>query len=280
MLWTHTFDTDFSLTSAFSDPKFNYKTALSLDNPHFWGMVGLFIYFATPNMKPFWFQRISMGSSIAQTKKAFLISTVILIALILSILWIPFLMWNINPNIESGHLLAYMIDNYAFTGLKGLLIVAIAAMAMSTADSYINASSVLFAHDLCKPLNIWSKHELFTSKAFALLLGMGSIMISITTNDLLWMHILANVLYMPLVTPVVIITVLGFRASTKAVFIGIIAAVITMAVCEYIGLYRVKGIMFAMAANSTCMILSHYALRQAGRRFGNKEEGRYLEQAA
>lgn len=44
-------------------------------------------------------------------------------------------------------------------------------MAMSTADSYINASSVLFSNDFCKPLNIGKKGnegDLLLSRIFAL----------------------------------------------------------------------------------------------------------------
>ena len=48
----------------------------------------------------------------------------------------------------------YVADNYAFSGLKGLIIIGIASLAMSTADSCINSAAVLFANDISKTLNI------------------------------------------------------------------------------------------------------------------------------
>ena len=101
IIWNHAHNTSFTFTTALQYPKFNYKEILSTNNPDFWYMVALFFYFAIPHMKPSWFQRVSMGSNIQQIKKAFTISTLILFLVMFAIAWIPFLIWNINPTINT-----------------------------------------------------------------------------------------------------------------------------------------------------------------------------------
>jgi Na+/proline symporter len=102
-------------------------------------------------MSPAGVQRVLMGSSIHQAKKAFVIAAVLVPLIYLGVAWIPFLIFNVNPNIQPNDLLPYIVDNYTYTGLKGLIIIGVAALAMSTADSCMNSSSVLFSHDLCGP---------------------------------------------------------------------------------------------------------------------------------
>ena len=146
----------------------------------------------------------------------------------LAVAWIPFLLWNISPDLEHKHLISYIIDKYSFTGFKGIIIAAIIAMAMSTADSYINASSVLFSNDFCKPLGIVNKDELLLSRVFAFVLGMGAIALASTTNDLLSIMILANSFYFPVVTPVLILTILGFRTSSKVIMYSMLSGFTTI----------------------------------------------------
>lgn len=154
------------IINLFSTPKFNFTEIVNLNNPAFVEMIPLYLYFLITDFGPADYQRIMLGRNINQVKKAFIISTILLIAIESTIAWIPALVYAINPGIEPSKLLGYIIDTYTYPGLKGLLTVAITAMAMSTADSFINASSVLFAHDICKPLslNLTGKKELWLSK--------------------------------------------------------------------------------------------------------------------
>ncbi|KJV69811.1 hypothetical protein [Orientia tsutsugamushi] len=63
-----------------------------------------------------------------------------------------------NQNIEASNLVPYIIDSYAYPGFKGLVVIGISAMIMSTADSFINSASVIFVNDLCKPLGLFQNN--------------------------------------------------------------------------------------------------------------------------
>jgi len=205
---------DFFQNSSDTHQKFNISAVLDLGNPKFWQMIPLMIYFLTPSMFPAIYQRMIMGKDIKQVKKACLVSAVLLLVIKLATAWIPFLIFNINPNIEPGYLPAYIISNYTFIGLKGLMVIGVIAMAMSTADSNINIASVLFAHDICAPLSIGRNRELLLSKLFSILLGVIAIALALRGGDLFSIILLANGFYMPVITVPLIVSILGFRSST------------------------------------------------------------------
>ena len=166
MIWNQLYFTDFSITTALQSPKFNLQHVLNIGNPEFWQMLPLMFYFTVPTMLPDSFQRISMATNLVQIKKACIVSAVMLIVIILATAWIPFLIFNVNPGIDSSQILGFIIDNYTYTGLKGLLIIGVIAMAMSTADSHINISSVLFSHDVCSQINFAANKRVNLSKDF------------------------------------------------------------------------------------------------------------------
>ncbi len=68
--------------------------------------------------------------------------------------------------------------------IKGLLIIGVSAMAMSSADSFINGSAVLFGYDVKEVMNIQVNH-LVLSKLFSFVLGLFAIYLALSTNDLL-----------------------------------------------------------------------------------------------
>ena len=253
----------FSLTKAFSSRIFNYKEVFDFYSIEFWSMLMLFIYFSMPLLHPAFFQRIIIGKDIQQVKRAFSISAVILFVLIILIAWIPFLIFNDNPSLEPNQLLGYIIDNYTYAGFKGFIIAGIMAMAMSSADSFINSASVLFAHDFCKPLGIFNNNELLVTRVFACILGVMSALLALSDRDLLGIILFANSFYMPIVTIPLLLAILGFRTSTKSVLIGMGAGFTTVMIWKILGI-NFDDIVPAMLMNLVFTMGSHYILKQQG----------------
>lgn len=59
------------------------------------------------------------------------------------------------------------------------MLVGIIAMTMSTADSYINSSSILFSHDFLRSLNIKVKNELLAARITSLIIGTIALLLSL-----------------------------------------------------------------------------------------------------
>ena len=132
--------------------------------------------------------------------------------------WIAFLLFNIDSNLNPKELVQYITNNYAHTGLKSFIMVGVVAMCMSTADSNINASSVLLTHDFCYPLNIKFKSELVLSKIISIVLGVISIYLALLDYDLLPLVFMTQSFYIPIIDVPLILAILGFRSTTKSVF--------------------------------------------------------------
>lgn len=234
LIWNQFFNEGYSLAQAASNPKFNIKLIFSKDNKNFVEMLIVFTYFAitTTSSAPA-FQRIAMGVNLAQVKRAFLIAGGVLIIIQAVTAWIPFLLYSMNPGIVPNQLLVHIVNTYSYTGLKGLLIVAVIALSMSTADSRINTASVLFTNDIYKLFKFNFENEIYISRIFSLAMGAGAIFLSLSEKDLLNIVIFSNSFYYPVVTPLFLLTVFGFRSSARSVLIGMIAGFVATIFWKY-----------------------------------------------
>lgn len=266
IIWQQ-FNTEYgsSLTSALQHPRFSFKELFNTTNPEFWNMLPLFAFFAIPSMTPPMFQRISMGSSTIQAKKAFIIAAIILILFKISIAWIPFLIFHLNSGLKSGDIFNHIVDYYTYTGLKGILMIAVAAMAMSTADSYINSSSVLLVNDICTPLKI-GRNPLVLSRIVSFLLGIFAIILALNIDDFFNVILKTRSFYMPIVSVPFMITVLGTKLTTRSVLISMSTGLTAIIIWEYILAFETTGIPFAMALNLVSLLISHYLLDPIGKK--------------
>lgn len=271
IIWNQFYFNNHTFVQIFSEPQFDFSLLFDLDNPRFWSMLSLLFYFAVPGMGPALFQRFSMGKDIQQAKKAFFISSILIIVAKFVLAWIPIMLFAINPHLKSGELLGYIIDNYTYTGFKGIMIISVIAMAMSTADSYINSSAVLFAHDICVPLKIANKRQLIVSRVFAMFLGISAISLALSTQDLLSMILIANSFYMPIVTAPLVLTILGFRTTSKSILIGMFSGFVITVIWK---IFKIKAdlIFVSIMVNLTFLLGSHYLLRQAGGWINTKDK--------
>lgn len=263
MIWNDFHSLGISVEQAFNHPKFDYKNVFNVGNDDFWDMIFLIAYFAMPTITSMDFQRISMGKDIHQVRKAMFISAGILVIIKIVMSWVPFLIFNINPNLASNQLVAFIVDNYSYVGLKGLIIVGISAMAMSTADSRINTASVLFANDLYKVFNFKYKYkELIVSKIFSLVLGFASIYLALSQNDLLAILRKSASYYTPIVGVPLFFTILGFRSTKKSVLIAMASGGVMIHVWPLFT--KLDPILPAIIVNIIFLFGSHYILKQVG----------------
>ena len=270
IIWNDFYDSGYSISAALTNPKYDISYTFNSDNPKFLGMIILFSYYAIPTISAPAFQRISMGRDIAQVKKAFIISAFCLILIDIAIAWIPFLIHTINPSIETGELLPYIINTYSYNGLKGAIIVAIIAFTMSTADSRINVSAVMFTNDICKVFTNRPLKDILISRIFSLFLGAGAILLALKKTDLLDIILFGNSFYYPVVTPVFLLTIMGFRSSKKSVLLAMFTGFIVSFIWQKSNIKfetvyaSVVGILLAMFSNASVLFLSHYLFSQPG----------------
>lgn len=261
VLWKTVLSVDnLKLVSLTSIPHFDLDHVLDYRTYEFWDMVVLTLSFTIPSSSAA-FQRIIMGNGIKQAKEAFSISSLLLLLIIIAVAWIGFLLYALQPQLESERLIPYIIDNYSYIGFRGLVVVGVIAMALSSCDSFINIAAVFSAHDICKPLGIGVQNELAVARFFAVLIGIGSIFLALSGDDLLDMVLFANAFYMPIVVVPLLITILGFKTSTKTVLFGMGMGFLTVLYWKIIGI-QFDPIIPAMIVNFLTMMFVHYTERQ------------------
>lgn len=257
---------DVVLNTVQTSELFNYKEVFDFTQPKSLYYLFLFLYFMMPGFEPPIFQRISMAKSTSQVRKSFMIAgfTCLLILIIMS--FIGVLVLSLKPGLEATDVIKHVIFEYSYVGLKGLTMIGIMAMVMSTIDSYVNSTSVLFIHDFCKPLGMkWIRNELMFSRITALVVTIISLKLALSGSNILQLIILGASFYAPVVTAPFIMAVFGFRTSPKAVLISMVAGISTVLFWTIIlPDCDIDSVIPAMFVNITFLLGSHYILRQPG----------------
>ncbi|AVP88138.1 Putative Na+/proline symporter [Candidatus Phycorickettsia trachydisci] len=266
-------DPDVFLKTVTTHELFDYKQVFDFTRSRSLYFLFFFLFLAIPGFGPATFQRISMAKNINQVQKSFCIAAVTCYLIGLIICFLGVLIFSTNSNLTYDEIIHHTLFKYSYPGLIGCILAGITAMVMSTADSYVNSSSVLFVHDFCKPIGIRITNELFVTRIASFFLGMISIFIALVIYDSLrGLVLFANMFYMPIVTVPFILAVFGFRSTSKSVLIGMAAGAITVIIWEkFLNLKHIPGLVPGMGANLIFLFASHYILRQKGGWIGIKD---------
>lgn len=247
---------------------FSIQETVKWDN-EFMNSLGLTLFFIIPTMSPSKFQRIVMARDVEQAKQAFTYAAGINFLVKMLIAWMAILLLADNPDLNPKKLMDYIIDHYAYVGLKGLMAVGIIAMAMSTADSDLNASAVLAVNDILKPLKLSQTVSITTARVFSFLIGTMALSLALSSKDLLELVLLSANFYVPIVTGPLLLAIFGFRSTTRAVLIGMTAGAITTIIwSEFLAYAGIQSILTTsnagMFINIAVFLTTHYLLGEEG----------------
>ncbi len=255
-------------------PLFDYKQVFDYNNPKFWPCLFLFLYCMVPGVNSTLFQRTLMAKNTRQISLSFGIAALVTLFIHCFSCFIGLVVFSHNPNIEPNNIMMYAVDSYSFSGLKGVAVVGIMAMVMSTADSWLNTASVIFSHDFCKPLGLKSQNELLISRIFTVFVGTLAVLLTLSATDLLQLILFSGSFYRPIVTIPLILAILGFRSSSKSLLIGMLSGGICVVVWKNFitPITGINSVFPAMMANLIGLMLSHYLLHQKGGWVGLRDD--------
>lgn len=243
-------------------PHLDLRQVMSWDNKLFFAM-GLFSYLAIPGFSPSIFQRIAMARNIRQARRAFNCAAGCLFLMLCITSGIAFLLLMEQPGLAKAQVFPYLISKCTFVGLKGLLGAGVIAMAMSTADSCLNALSVIFANDLVKPLTNKAQASVKTAQTFSVVVGGGALLLALHSQDILKLLLFSGSFYRPIFTVPMLLAVLGFRTSTRAVLLSMAAGFATVVVWSF-AFTNASSIVPGMVANLVVLLSTHYLWGRLG----------------
>jgi Na+/proline symporter/signal transduction histidine kinase/CheY-like chemotaxis protein len=199
-------------------------------------------------------------SLIAKDKKQFAYSFssvgILMIPLLLITCLISLVTYKTNANIEPGVALYYFVDHYLPLGIKGLMIAGLLAVIMSTQDSYLNTTSALIAHDICKQLwpSLTDKQELLIARISCVFIATVSILIIFFKKNIIEITWLVNNFWMPLIAFPLLGGLIGARISKKSFIVLVLSSFSAITTIRFItGVFDTRSI--AVGAITSVIIL-------------------------
>lgn len=243
---------------------FDYSKLSNISDPQVFDAFLVFLFFLIPGFDPALFQRISMAKNADQVSKVCFITAGIVCLVYLFLDFIGALVLSSNVVLESEDVIRPILDNYLGVGFKGIFFIGIMAMAMSTADSYINSSAILFAHDLLQANGIKcsERMELFIVRITAIVIGVSALFLSMYPTSLLDLILATYSFYMPIVSVPFLLAIFGFRSSSRAVLIGMLFGFI--AVISIKIFFDIDSLIPGMLSNLIAFLGFHYLLKEPG----------------
>ncbi|MEM9416991.1 MAG: HD domain-containing protein [Bacteroidota bacterium] len=232
-------------------------------HPRFFPLLGLLLYTSIPHFQPELYQRMIMAKDVKQARRVLTYSAGALLLVYLSLWWIGVLLLADNPDLAKEEIVPFMVKNYTSPGILGLLGAGIIAMAMSTADSSLNAISVMFAHDLVKPLTKQVRDSVTIARIFSVVFGFLTLFLALYNQDVFSLVLFSVSFYLPVFPVPMLLAVLGFRTSTRAVLLGITAGILTVILWS-VFVTNASGAIPSMFANMLVLLGSHYLLGEPG----------------
>ena len=220
-----------------------------------------FIFFALiPNSDIPYIQRALIAKDKKQFFQSFIGVGILIIPMLAVVCLIGLITYHNNPNIESGKVLYHFIDSYLPVGIKGLMIAGLLAVIMSTQDSYLNTTSVLIAHDICKQIwpSLTSKQELFIARISCVLITTVSILIILTSKGIMEIIWLSGNFSEPLVAIPLMAGFIGTRINKKSFIFVVLSSLTTVTVTRLVtGAFDTRSLAIGMITSAIVLYILH-----------------------
>lgn len=235
---------------------------LSLNTEQQIDLFFLCAYFLIPSMSPQTVQRVSMGINLNQVKKAYLWSSLALIVFLVFTCYFSYLLFQTNPHIPSNKILSSLLDLFTIDGTKAILVIGIISMCMSTADSNLNIAAVLIANDTYKLNTLDKLQKLYFARAITIVIGLLSLLFCFKEGGLLDIIIFGHTFYMPIIVPLFLATIFGFKTTERCALITMGVSFIFVILFKFILKYKFNIIAPAMLFNLIVLVTSHYLIEK------------------
>ncbi|AXI24185.1 Sodium:solute symporter family protein [Cardinium endosymbiont of Sogatella furcifera] len=162
----------------------------------------------------------------------------------------------------------YYVTTHVPPLFKGAFCISLLAMAMSTADSCLNACAVIVSHDiwapLQKPQTMDDLRKLKIARWATLIIGLSSMFLAFYCQDLFALLMLGFAFSLPVITAPALLAILGFRGTSRTALIGMATGAMAMVVWNKWVQAKtgIDGTFVCMLANGLAMMAAHYLFKQ------------------
>jgi SSS family solute:Na+ symporter len=171
---------------------------------------------------PPYVQRLLIGKNLIQTSRGTFYSGLFSIPFFVITGLIGLVALVLNPGLNPNLALPYVVQTVLPVGLEGLVVAAIIAIVMSSADSFLNSASVNITNDIIKPLfpgEISEKGQLRIAMLTTLIVGILAVIFAVNIPSILDVLLFAYKFWAPVILVPLVAALLGKHAPSY-VFLG------------------------------------------------------------
>ncbi|MEM7589905.1 MAG: sodium:solute symporter family protein, partial [Myxococcota bacterium] len=187
-----------------------------------WKHISAFFLFAPPFITATAIQRILLARDKQQGALALQVTALLGLPFKLMVGLIGLIALASSLKLSGGAILLHLIQQTSPVGIKGLLIVSLLAVVMSSADSGLHLISVTVAHDVVKPIfprSLSSKGELFLARVASVFSGVFAVGFALHYQDLLDIALSLKSFWVPIFAIPLTAAILGYYASAQTFLI-------------------------------------------------------------
>ena len=225
-------------------------------------VLGITLYFIAPSFSPSTFQRIAMAKNARQAYRSFTYAAGLNLIVVLCIGWIALLLFAEHPGLSKQEVVPYLVSQYTQPGYRGILLIGMLAMSISTVEAKLNSATVILTNDILVSWNITFRNALRTAQLCSILVSSLALLLAFYLQDALKLLIVSVGVSCPVIDVAFLMAILGFRTSARSVLTGMACGVV---ITLYKGMdWAVSGVIWGMLANLLGLVSSHYLLNEEG----------------
>ena len=192
-------------------------TSINFESANLWYIASLVLYAFLPNCDSTMVQRFLMAENSKELKHSLKITALISIPFSISLCLVAFIIKAIAPEIASADALLYYTANLPM-GIKGLMVTGLIAIIMSTAEAWINSTSIIIVNDIIN--NIFPMIKSIVQIRLLRVISVGtaflSVFIALSNYPILEIIWFLNSLWYPLVLTTLSAGFLGFKTNNAS----------------------------------------------------------------
>ncbi|MCK4812620.1 MAG: sodium:solute symporter family protein [Candidatus Marinimicrobia bacterium] len=218
--------------------------------------VSLFLTFLLgETLVPPYVQRLFLSKDKSHTRKGTLWSGIFSIPFFAITGLIGLIALALNPGLDPNLAMPYVIKEVLPIGVCGVVVAGIISIVMSSADSFLNAASVSFIHDIITPLRkskMTVKAEMLSVRVINILVGSISVIFAIKIKSILDILIYAYNFWSPIILVPLVSAILGLKVKFSHFIAGAVAGVTGVIIWNIImkNPFGIDGLIIGIASNA------------------------------
>ena len=202
------------------------------------------VFFLGETLVPPYVQRLLIGRNAAATVRGNFWSGIVSMPFFLIAGALGLVAMQLAPEISSNLAMPEVIKRVAPAGVSGFIIAGMISIVMSSADSFLNASSVAIVQDVIKPMSkndLTEQRSLNIARIANILTGAIALLFALMIPNVLDILIAAYDYWAPTVLVPLVAVLLGYRAVPASFYAAVLAGVLGTTIWSY-GLHSPGGV--------------------------------------